>query len=237
MIRYRSTWFSICQIVMCSLIIVVSCREPKERDIEDLSAYYLPHAALDDRGLVYSYRNLVDPSFGPEVWQHSKTSEGHITSINYDQSQQVVQKQYERVVSNGVLIDSLVLYASDTLGRTISYPVRVISPHRFPFQVADTAQVWLSKFEWWQPGDLLHVVLQRRRQFEKDTVWSWQGKEVPAVKFSTTDILETEEVGWTTSEWKGTEIYGRGVGLIYYRRDISESMRLEYELQAISPAK
>ena len=236
MIRYHSTWCAICQIVMASLIFIFSCREG-ERGIHDLSAYYLPVASLHDKGLVYSYRNLENPSLGPEVWQHSKTSEGHITSINYDQSQQVVQKQFERVVSNGVLIDSLILYTRDSLGRTISLPVRVLSPHRFPFDVADTSQVWLSKFEWWQPGDMLHIVLQRRRRFEKDTVWSWQGKEVPAVKFSTNDILETEKVGWTTSEWPGTEIYARGVGLIYYERNISGELKLEFELESIQPAK
>jgi len=236
MIRYHSTCCIICQFVMCLLIFLPSCIERRDKPL-DLSSYYLPIEALDGAGIRYSYRSIVDTTLDPEVWQHIKTSEGHITSINYDPSQQVVLKQYERVVENGVLIDSLILFFYDTLGRTISLPVRILSPHRFPFQPRDSSQVWLSHFEWWQPLDSLHVVLQRRRRFVGDTIWNWEGKPVPAVRFKTDDSFETEKVGWTTSAWSGEEVYAKNIGLIYYRRNISKDLQLEFELESREKTK
>jgi len=40
-----------------------------------------------------------------------------------------------------------------------------------------------------------------------------------------------------TPEWTGEEVYARDIGLIYYQRDISASMRLEFELASRKPIK
>lgn len=236
MIRYRSTCRILCQFVMYIFIFLPSCTEREEK-VENLSKYYLPLDSLEGGGMVYSYRSLVDTTLDQEVWQYIKTSEGLIRSINYDHRQQVVQRQYERIVPNGVLIDSLILVDYDSLGRAISHPVRVISPHRFPFEAHDSTQVWLTHLEWWQPGDSLHIVLQRRRRFEGKTGWQWQGKSIPAVRFRTEDKLETEKDGWTTSEWTGEEVYAENVGLIYYKRKISDQLLIEFELESIRPGE
>ena len=198
MIRYHTTWARLCQFVMCLCIFFAGCRE-KDDHHEDHSLYYLPVDSLSPQGMRYTYRNLADSSLGYEVWEHIKTSDGHVLSINYDQNGQVVQKQYERVVHNGVLIDSLHLFYQDSLG-LIQLPVKIISPHRFPFEAVDSSQVWLTHLEWWQPGDSLHVVLERRRRFLGDTTWQFDGKLLQAIRFGTHDKFETEEVGWTTSE-------------------------------------
>ena len=63
-----------------------------------------------------------------------------------------------------------------------------------------------------------------------NTTWNWQGKTVPAIRFSTNDSFETEKDGWTTSVWTGEEIYAKNIGLEYYRRNIAEDLRLEFEL-------
>ncbi|HUR31962.1 MAG TPA: hypothetical protein VMZ69_11065 [Saprospiraceae bacterium] len=235
MIRYRSTFAILCHFVMYSLIIIASCKARPEIE-EDLSPYYLPADELGAEGTDYIYRSQSDTTLPPEIWRHIKTSEGHITSINYDHNQQVVQKQYEHIVGNGVLIDSLHLFFYDDSGRTISLPVRVLSPNRFPF-AKDTSKVYLAHLEWFQPGDSLHVVLERRRKFEGDTTWTWGGKTIPAIRIKTEDKFETEKDGWTTSGWKGEEIYAKDLGLVYYRRNISEQMVLEFGLSERKPVK
>jgi hypothetical protein len=218
------------------MIIYYSSKD--RRDIlESFADYYLPLDSVGSGGMQYSYRSLSDRALAREVWQHIKTAEGLVTSINYDHRQQVVQKQYERIVANGVLIDSLILYDHDSLGNVDPYPVRVFSPHRFPFNVVDSTQVFLTHLEWWQPGDSLHIVLQRRRRFLGDTTWQWKGETIPAVRFHTDDQLETEEVGWTTSAWRGEEIYAAKIGLVYYRREISKHLVIEFELEAIEKMK
>lgn len=232
MIRYRTTSGLICQFVMCYFIILFSCKQAVE-SVDDLSLYYLPVDSLTEEGWIYSYKSLVDTTLESEVWQHIKTSPSHITSINFDHNQQVVQKQYERIVGNGVLIDSLVLFFRDSNGAVISNSVKVISPHRYPFDVADSSRIFLTQLEWWQPEDSLHVVLERRRQFIGDTTWIFQGRKIPAIRFLTRDKFETEDVGWTSSEWSGEEIYGHNTGLVYYRRNISQALRIEFELEKI----
>jgi hypothetical protein len=214
---------------MCFFIFYPSCKE-KAVATKGLSGYYIPADQLPRGGLVYTYRNLADTALDNEVWKHVKTPEGQIMSINYDNRQQVVQKQYEHIHPTGILIDSLFLVYHDGSGDSALIPVTVHSNSKFPFQPTDSSQVWLTKLEWHQPDDSLHVVLERRRRFLGDTSWTFEGKEIPAIKFSTEDKFETEEIGWTTSEWKGLEVYALNYGLVYYRRNISKDLRLEFEL-------
>ena len=234
MIRYRSTWDILCQFVMCLSLFLASCAKQAENP-EDLSGFYFPIESLDSAGTIYSYRSLVDTNLANELWLHVRSSEGHLTSINYDENERVLLKQYERRVANGILLDSLHFYMYDTIGRSIAFPVRVLSPHRFPFNAKDSTQVWLTHLEWWEPGDTTHVVLQRRRRFLGDTTWQWQGKNLQAKRFRLEDKFETEKVGWTTAEWRGEEIYAKNIGLVYYRRNITAQMTVEFQLDQIKP--
>lgn len=236
MIRYRTTCSVICQFVMCLMIFLIQCKSPEE-NTPDLSGYYLPVSSFPASGMVYRYRNLADTTSVPEVWVHTLTSKDHITSINYDSRQQVVQKQYERIVNNGVVVDSLTLFFSGDSGVINKIPVRVLSANRFPFDAVDSSKVWLTKLEWWQPGDSLHVVLERRRRFLGHTTWQHDGQSIPAIRFRTEDKFETEEVGWTTSAWNGEEIYALNIGLVHFSRNISDKLHLEFELESREPVK
>lgn len=229
MIRYHTTRCVLCQIVMSLFIILTNCRISDDNP-NDLSVYYLPVSSFPKAGMLYTYKNVIDTAAVQEVWLHTLASKNHITSINYDDRQQVVQKQYEQIVYNGVIIDSLVLYSSPDSAKAERIPVKILSASRFPFDATDSTKVWLTKLEWWQPGDSLHVVLERRRRFMGHTTWSSDGKTVPAIRFRTEDKFETEDVGWTTSEWKGEEIYAKGIGLVHYSRNISKDLHLEYNL-------
>jgi hypothetical protein len=220
-----------CHIVMYLGVFMISCGKPAQQ-VNDLSAYYFPIDAFPAQGMLYTYHNLVDTSAEREVWRHIKKADGLLESINYNSDQEVVQKQYDRIVTNGVITDSLLLFFEDSMGLTQYRQVNMISPHRFPFDPGDSSKVWLTHLEWWQPEDSLHVVLQRRRRFAGPTIWNDHGKSVPAVKFRTEDRFETERDGWTTTEWTGEEIYALHIGLVYYRRDISDQLKLEFELES-----
>lgn len=237
MIRYRTTWEIVCQIVMVGSIFLASCKRSAVEP-DNLSAYYIPFQTFPPNGKVYIYRNLADPEAEPEVWRHLRKSDHVLESINYafyDTSndikvQEVVQRQVDRIITNGVVTDSLILVFKDSTGKPVENPVKVISGHRFPFQPGDSTQAWLTNLEWYQPEDSLHVVLQRRRRFIGHTSWTNDGKTYAAVKFRTEDTFETERDGWTTSSWTGEEIYARNIGLVYYKRHISDQLILEFEL-------
>lgn len=230
MIRYHTTWVILCQIVMCLGLINTACK-PTDKEPTDYSAYYFPVETFPQEGMEYRYKNLRDPAAGPEVWRHIRRGQGLIESINYGLEQQVVLRQFDRIVSNGIITDSIHLYSLDTTGRQQQIRVKILSPYRFPFQPGDSTKVWLTHLDWYQPGDSLHIVLQRRRRFAGDTTWNMDGKTIPAVRFLTNDTFETERDGWTSSVWSGEEVYAKGIGLVYYKREISKELILEFELE------
>ena len=230
MIRYHTTWVILCQIVMCLGLINTACT-PSVEAPTDYSAYYFPIGSFPEGGMVYRYKNLRDPEAQSEVWRHIPRGKGLVESINYGNGEEIAQRQFDRIVNNGVMTDSLLLYSRDTTGRQKEINVKVISPHRFPFQPGDSTKVWLTHLDWYQPEDSLHIVLQRRRRFGGDTTWTSDGKTIPAVRFRTEDTFETEKDGWTSSSWSGEEIYAKGIGLVYYKRKISEEMVLEFQIE------
>ena len=232
MIRYHTTWVNMRQIVMLLMLGIWAC-SPDKRDDSDLSAYFFQIDDFPPDGLTYVYSNKQDSLADPEIWHFKKIASGRMESINYGPGNTIVQQQYDRFVSNGVLTDSLILFSKDSTGHAIRIPVKVISPNRFPFDAVDSTKVWLTHLDWYQPGDSLHIVLQRRRRYMGHTEWKDHGKSIPAIRFRTEDSFETESEGWTSSAWRGEEIYALHKGLVYYRRNISGEMTLEFALTEI----
>jgi hypothetical protein len=209
---------------------------------ENISGYYIPLDSMPKGGMIYSYRNLSNPEGKPEIWRHVRIGDGLLESTNFnliydfDSGDPVpdtilVQRQYDRMASNGVITDSLILFSTDSTGTVRHFPVHIISPNRFPFAPVDSSNVWLTHMEWWQPEDSLHVILQRRRRFMGHTTWNNKGKSCPAVRFRTDDTFETERDGWSVSSWSGEEIYALNIGLVYYKRNISPELKVEFELE------
>jgi hypothetical protein len=216
---------------MCWALFNTSCKT-SEAQTNGYSAYYFPVDDFPKEGMVYTYRNLTDKSSPPEVWRHLKLGNGLIESINYGMEEEVVMRQFDRIVSNGVVTDSILLFWRDTAKAEHQIKVNVISPYRFPFEPGDSTKLWLSHIDWHQPGDSLHVVLKRGRRYAGNTQWTMDGKSIPAVRFITEDTFETEKDGWTTSAWTGEEIYAKGIGLVYYRRKFSPQLSIEFELES-----
>jgi hypothetical protein len=233
MIRYRTTWAHNRQIVMLLGLFFFSCTAGK-KEVSDLSDYFFQADEFPPDGLTYTYANQRDSLAPPEIWHYQKIAPGRMESINYAPDGRMIQQQYDRFVPNGVLTDSLILYSVDSSGETLRIPVKVISPNRFPFDAVDSTKVWLTHLDWFQPGDSLHIVLQRRRRFMGYTAWMDHGRAVPAIRFRTEDTFETESEGWTSSAWTGEEIYARHLGLVYYKRNISAEMTLEFNLVKVS---
>jgi hypothetical protein len=204
MIRYHTIWVILCQIVMCLGIFITACGKPQSNR-ENISNYYIPLDSLPLGGIVYTYRNIRDPEGKPEIWRHVRKGDG--------------------------LLESTILFSADSTGTVRNFPVHIISPNRFPFVPVDSTNIWLTQMEWWQPEDSLHVILQRRRRFMGHTTWNNKGQSYPAVRFRTDDTFETERDGWSVTSWTGEEIYALNIGLVYYKRNISPELKVEFELE------
>jgi len=200
---------------------------------EDLSGYYFPFDNLKN-GLIYQYSSVNHPELEDEFWYYSSTVDsGHkiLKGVLYNSFGLPTQRVLEKEVRLGILQDSLILYRQhDSLSKVI-----VISPGPasvFPYYRNPNDSL-IYKVGWTDPSDSLEYTLIRTKVFEADTVWSFQDKNFAAVIFSLEESLETfrSDIGMTNSAWSGREIYARGLGLVYYQKDIGPEFTKSYRLE------
>ncbi|NNE29089.1 MAG: hypothetical protein HKN16_05610 [Saprospiraceae bacterium] len=199
-----------------------------------LKEYYFPVESLEN-GLVYEYVPVSGDSLGSEYWFYkSIKDEGgwHFTGTFYDEYFQVRQFFREDVFDNGTLMIDHFLYQPDSTGQSIRFPAQVRNPNGFPFELMDSSSVLLFELAWTFSESPLHrVTLTRNRQYREKGDFSFEGKETPIVIFDLKEKMDDEREGHLEKEYSGLEIYGKGIGLVYYRKDIGQGLNLEYQLK------
>ena len=74
------------------------------------------------------------------------------------------------------------------------------------------------------------IALTRNRRYLGKETYELNGKSYDCAKFQLRELLTTDRVGMTKTQWSGMELYAKGLGLIYYRKEINPEFILEYEL-------
>ena len=235
--RKHWLYFFVLSSITCSIF---SCgQEGGHRDIRN---YYFPLKRLKE-GLVYEYRSVNNPQMAPVYWYfRSLTQDGKkvLTSTYYEQDLLPIQHLQEEMVSNGMLLDQMYLYGPADLngGRQKRTGADIIAGNVFPFHVRDSGGIFLFHVQWKDPADslILHSIV-RNRYFEGDTTIELQGRKYRAVKFATKESYEMDNYGVFETQYSGIEIYAKGIGLAYYKKNISPELTLEYRLAARYPMK
>jgi len=219
----------------CSIIILfaLSCFSCTDQT-RNIQSYYLPLEEIKD-GLVYEYQAVNNDSLAPFYWYFRLTEKPDrtiLTSTYYDYSFTVQQLSNEEVVSTGVILDDLFLYATDTLtGKQQQNPVRVEWDNAFPFEVTDSTNAYLYKIYWTDsenPNQKVRLI--RNRHFMGNAVYTYKGKEIPCVRFLVKELLEVEEEGFQELQFQGEELYAKDIGLVYYKKSFDGEVVQEYEL-------
>lgn len=232
MLRYRSTWVVLCHIVMLMMIFLPGCKEGQVKtEVESLQKYFYPLEKMTGNGQEYRYSSDIDPNAPPEIWIHKFISPDIFESTNVDSEGKMILRQKDKVVSNGVMMDSMILsgHLPDTTPTLIN--VKVLKPNRFSFS-NDTLN-YVTQLDWVQTENDLHIVLNRNRKVDSFLEYEWQGKKYKAVKLYVYDTLETEQTGWSKTEWRGYEIFAEGLGLVHYERQVNKNMRISYSLSSV----
>ncbi len=186
-------------------------------------------------GLVYEYKGVTNDSIAPFYW-YFRLSENRdrtiLTSTYYDHTFTIQQLSNEEVVSTGVILDDLFLYATDTLtGVQQQNPVRVEWDNAFPFEVTDSTQAYLYKIYWTDTENPTQKVrLIRNRHFMGDASYTYKGKTIDCVRFFVKELIEVEEEGFQELSFQGTELYAKNLGLVYYNKTLDGKVVQEYEL-------
>ena len=211
-------------------LFLLSCRN-ENRNIQ---SYYLPLDEIKD-GLVYEYQGVNNDSIAPFYWYFrltEKTDRTILTSTYYDHTFTVQQLSNEEVVSTGVILDDLFLYATDTLtGKQQQNRVRVEWDNAFPFEVTDSTNAYLYKVYWTDIDNPIQKVrLIRNRHFMGDATYTYKGKKIECVRFLVKELLEVEEDGFQELQFQGMELYAKNLGLVYYKKSFDGKVVQEYEL-------
>ncbi|MBK8877953.1 MAG: hypothetical protein IPN74_05225 [Haliscomenobacter sp.] len=217
-----------------------SCQ--KEGGYRDIRGYYYPLKELQE-GLVYEYRAEGMPELGSSYWyfRFSSGPKGnYLYSTFYEQDMIPAQQLKEEVVSNGLILRQLYLYGRDSLpgGRQNRSEAEIISPSVFPFRVREHGGIFLYHVRWQDPGDAsAWYTVIKNRYFAGDTTFVFEGKTYPAVNFELKEHFELDQIGVFESTYSGMEIYAKGLGLVYFRKEIQENMMLAYRLESRFPVE
>ena len=227
----RSAFYNSCIFFIPLCLLFSACQQDHKRNIKE---YYLPIAELSD-GKVYEFHALHNDSLPPFYWYFrtmEQKGETLLTSTYYDHQFTVQQLSNEVIVKNGVILNDLYLYGTDTLtGKQVQNPVRVEWDNAFPFEVTDSTGTFLYKIYWTDlenPQQKLRLI--RNKHFMGDDTYTYKGKTVDCVRFLVKELLEIEEVGFQELKYTGMELYAKDIGLVYYNKKIDGQIVQEYEL-------
>ena len=205
-----------------------------ENRVRNIKAYYFPIENLEN-GMVYEYHPVDNDSFPVEYWYYrtQKTDTATYLIANYyDQHFIVRQFSTEELVENGTLLHNYLLYEFDSTGLQFQKPAEILSPSAFPFEVRDSGGIFLLKLKWVHQQDPpVYTTLIRNRKYTGSTSYTYQNKNYDAVVFDLKELVDDFNDGHWERQYSGTEIYAKGLGLVYYKKAIEEDFVLEYALK------
>ena len=214
--------------VACTCFVLVACQERP-----DMASYYFPISELDD-GLVYRYEAVGALPLPDENWYYKafvRGSDRYLVGQAYSPEGRVSQLVMEKETTLGMIADSILLFFPDSSNKDIPVSVDINKKAVFPFYYNSDERLDYEII-WTSPSDSLQYTLGRQRQYSGDTAIVFEGKMRQGVIFSLEESLETFWVhdGTTNSRWGGIEIYLEGIGLYYYRKNVSKELVKEYRL-------
>jgi hypothetical protein len=210
---------------------LAGCGGDQALDIRD---YYFPLNSLKE-GLVYEYRPVADSLAGPNYWYYRtiKTDSAiYLAGAYYETDFTPTQIVREELVSNGMLLNDLFLFETDTSGKQQQVKAEVLSASVFPFSVRDSNDIYLYKVRFQMPSQRHGATtLIVNRRFMGDTSVVFQGKTYNAIRFGLKGVAEVRDSvnGDIEPAFTGHEIYAYKLGLFSYRRNYGGAV-LQYQL-------
>lgn len=209
----------------------LACNPTGKKDIRD---YYFPLRKLTE-GEVYEYRPIAQDSLSPAYWYYRSflQDEGiYLTGTYYEYDLSPLQLVREELVSNGMLLQDLFIYVLDSTGRQKRIEAQVLAGNVFPFSVSDSSGIFLYKVQFDFPNETGRTTtLIKNRRYLGDTTYTVMGNTYPAIRFEVRELVEDDSAtdGRVEPRFDGEEIYAKGIGLVYYRKNLGVQS-IEYEL-------
>lgn len=218
------------------IAIFFSCQngENTANQKRSIREFYFPLDQLFE-GKVYEYQSVGSQHDPPFYWYYQSVKSGnniYFTGMCYDYAFTPSQFIREEMVNNGMLLQDFYWYETDSLTNTQKrIPVNITSGNVFPFEVSNPPGVVVSSLNWRLPGDTLtKMTFVRNRQFDSDTLANYQDRQVEAINLRVLELIDNEREGHLEQEYPAKEIYGKGIGLLYFEKEIATDWKMQYQL-------
>ena len=217
-------------------LIFLSCGG--ENNFRNLESFYFPIQKLGD-GLVYEYRNPQHDSVAPFYHYFRNVKKGDsifLVGMQYNYLFEPQQLTVEEKISNGMLLTESILYQNDSTGKQVAMPMEIEVGSVFPFKIKDENGVFVYNVKWHEATDSSKFTrLIRNRSYVSDTSFVFEGRGHPAVKFLVREKVESFDEGFVEHEFNTHEIYAESLGLVYYRKEVTPQLVIEYQLTDTYP--
>lgn len=198
-----------------------------------LRPYYFPLEKLRT-GLVYEYRAVGNDTLAPQYIHYQTIEQDGRTFLighSYDYEMRPQQWSREEMVSDGMLLVESFIYQADTSGQPVRIPLDISFGSIFPFDDHGPEMVYVYHVKWNEPADTnIFTRLVRNRRIVGDTIFQYKNQSLPCKKATLRELVENYDEGYIEHEFPGIELYAKGIGLVYYRKNVTAGFALEYAL-------
>ncbi|PHI19428.1 hypothetical protein CEQ90_12980 [Lewinellaceae bacterium SD302] len=191
-----------------------------QRDIRD---YYFPVRDLDE-GLVYAYTPQNSPDTNTVYWYAIGLDQDTALYLNittYDERLNPATLVSEAITNEGVVTRQVLIYSTDSTGRSVKTQADILFDQSFPFFVArnyeDDQNIQVYQIDYspvTSPTSRYRITYNR--SFSRDTIAMIDGLEYPAIRLEMTGETSVRDAveGDISPTFRGFEIYAKGVGLV-----------------------
>ncbi len=215
------------------MISLNSCRV--DHIAREFMAFYYPVFDLQE-GKVYEYRPVKNDTLPVDYWYYSShmvDDKLHFTGNYYNDRFQVQQFFRESQEENSMQLNDFILYNADENGKQEQIDVEILGRNTFPTLFADSTKTFKMGVKWNIPDEVgTTISLNRERKYIGMSQYAYQGERYESAIFKTQEHIEhfVEDDGYLEPSFPGIEIYAKGVGLVYYKKQLSSDVLIEYEL-------
>jgi hypothetical protein len=203
---------------------------------KDLQPYYFPLKSLMSQPTVYEYKvSTADTALTIYWYYQTLVQNDSIFFVGncYDQNFQVIQLMREQQVANGMKLQELFFYGSDTEGGAVKVPATIEGGAVYPFSVTDSNSVFVNVIRYPNPQRQGNTTtLTRNRRYLQPTEYDFKGKKYDAVAFQMKEEQSESDAqsGGFVHVFTVKEIYAKGLGLVYTQRSLDNGVRFETRL-------
>lgn len=214
------------------ILVMVGCKQTPNNQI-NIESYYFPIHNLDGGMMfVYKYKNATMPEFYWHLQTQKQQDSLYLNIVELREDFSVQQKLTEQILPSGSKVVNYQIMDMDSTGQVDTATLDIESGVSYPFYVEDNGGVYIFQAKWFFPKNPeFKYTLVRNRRYGGPTTFRFKGKEIPAIKMNVKELIVTESDGWQELEFNKTEIYAKGLGLVFSKSILNDSLSLEYQLE------